>query len=67
MTAPDMQAILDRYESKFDNLWDISIPPVGFDPRFFELLQQAIDTGVALTWEKIEAVFGPVGKEEVQY
>ncbi|MCX6923036.1 MAG: hypothetical protein NT154_07490 [Verrucomicrobia bacterium] len=67
MTAADRQAILDRYEAKFHNLDELAIPPVCDEPRFFELLQQALETGTALTWEAVEAEFGPVGKEEVQY
>jgi hypothetical protein len=66
MTAAEMQAIADRYDARFHNLGEVSIPPVCYEPRFFDLLEIALDKDAALDWKSIEAEFGPIGREEVE-
>lgn len=60
MTDNEVQAIFESYDDRFGSLFgDNEVPPQWhFDPRFWDLLRDAIRTGTPLSLERAESVLG---------
>lgn len=47
--------VFRRYEARFRNFEEISIPAIFQDPRFIALVESAITRGRPLSWQEVSA------------
>jgi hypothetical protein len=57
MTADAIQSVVDRYNSRFDNMDEIAMPQVLAEPKFIQLLEKAIERGSAVTEAELRSAF----------